>query len=811
MRSVPSFPLHAPVTVLGLVAGLIIGAAPLALAAPLPLPAPPPSERAPLDLLFHADLQGRFAAPSCTQRRGPPDFSALVGQLDRIRTEAKTAGGLPPVALLGGNVAGPGLFARGLLKRDGDEGARALAALLVQAGYAAIALGPHDLGLERDRLERFVAAVQAAGVPLIATNLRCDAGSVGFCGTVQADALVQHGDQRVGVMAVISPLVLPGIPAERRQGWSLADPAEAVRSAARRLRERGASRLVLLTQMPRSRVAREQLEQLAARLGQEVQLDAILAGGLASDDERGGVSLIQSVGQPPIVGSPMGTDFVQRVRLSGSRSAGARADVWSVPTAGGARDPETAALLEPHLAQYCARYGTVLGPGAIDGRMDRAAFTRYALSVLRKSAGAEIAVINRGLVKAAPFPWDGPITRADLLRAMPYQAVVGVARLQGAQVTSLLAPALGNPQLDALGIERVPGGAVQVNGRAVDNARGYRVATIAFVAQGGDELFVPGALPFQPLSGSPDLRDLMEAFLATRTAEQDGDPDVDLAHDFGPPAAARPLWVAQTDLSLDLSSTSITGPRSQEGYGAPQLTRAEQRAVKGELVNLVQLRDVRHEADLRLRVAYGYARNAKRGEPSVSGETADRITGSGQYNFRGLRDLTLPVPRALVPDPYVRALLESELTRPATRTFHFAELTATVGALFTVTPKLRLRAGPGVRKQLFVDDQAPGNPGRTRPLIEAGATLDPVVLPLLVGGLAARLEGLLDYVFVDPTNERQHQLKASAKVAVPLVPLLFLTAGVESYATQLRGMGWATAWDALVGLRLHLDAARQSL
>ena len=92
----------------------------------------------------------------------------------------------------------------------------------------------------------------------------------------------------------------------------------------------------------------------------------------------------------------------------------------------------------------------------------------------------------------------------------------------------------------------------------------------------------------------------------------------------------------------------------------------------------------------------------------------------------------------------------------------------------------------------------------------ASETVVTVALPL-VSGLAARVEGWVDYVFVDPASLSQHQLKVQSRLSVPLVPTLFLTVGADVYASKAGGKGWASAVDTLVGLRAHFDAARQSL
>jgi hypothetical protein len=121
-------------------------------------------------------------------------------------------------------------------------------------------------------------------------------------------------------------------------------------------------------------------------------------------------------------------------------------------------------------------------------------------------------------------------------------------------------------------------------------------------------------------------------------------------------------------------------------------------------------------------------------------------------------------------------------------------------------PRLRVRAGGGIQRELL----ASGPDGRWRPVLEAGGTLDPVALATF-GALAVKLEGLIDYDFVDPAGRREHQLRANGKLSVPLLPALFITAGVDVFAIQRERLGWGTSADVVAGLRLHHDLAYQGL
>jgi 5'-nucleotidase / UDP-sugar diphosphatase len=776
-----------------------------------------PSRAWGVDILFHADLDGHLARPACEAAvREPPGFAALVGAIGKVREEAAAQGVPPPVAFFGGNALAPGLFARGLLEHEPQAGLELLAQVLAAAGYQAATLGHHDFAAGRPMLERFVAALGKGGVPVVVSNLRCAPPADELCASVRRQVLIEREGGRMGVIGMLSPRVLAGIPRSIREGIELLDPERSVRAATAALRAQGADLIVLLTQTTRSEAGFDEISTLARRLRGPDAPDLILSGALARRDDESAVRLLRQDGAPAVLGSTEGTASLTRVRLGEGAPSGDAAigrapspralDVAALPPAKQA-DPAVAALLYPARVAYCARYGKAIGPGAARRPLARSDWLRYVLSVMRRTARAEVALINRDFVKAGAFPLQGPLTRAELHQAMPYSGRLGTARITGAKLAALLGPVLGNNRLAVLGPEG-SGAAVKINGRPLDTTRHYRVATISFVAEGGDELLPPDALPFRFLPGAPDVRALVEQFVAEQTGAEDGNPDIDPDTDFGPPASERPLIVAVTDVALDFNETTIT---RRDGYTAPQLTRAEQRAIKGELAGLLLLRSRLHEADGRLKVLYGFARNQPADNPPVSAETADLVSVASLYNFRGLRDLSSPVPRAAVPDPYARVLFESELTRPQVtltqlRDFRHAEITATAGAIFTLNPKVRVRAGPGVRRQLL----APGEQGRTRLLGEAGATVDAVGLGVL-GPLAPRFEGTLDYVFVDPIRDRESQLKANAKLNLPLLPLLFVTIGLDVYAVQQKDQGWGTALDATVGLRLRLDAAHQSL
>jgi hypothetical protein len=147
------------------------------------------------------------------------------------------------------------------------------------------------------------------------------------------------------------------------------------------------------------------------------------------------------------------------------------------------------------------------------------------------------------------------------------------------------------------------------------------------------------------------------------------------------------------------------------------------------------------------------------------------------------------------------------VTPTQTRDFHHLQLTDTAGAQFSLTPQLKLRGGAGVQRELLAPEAEGGG---WHAVLEAGATLDPTAIATF-GALAVKLEGLVDYDLIAPTETRQHQLRATGKLSVPLVPALFLTVGLDVFAAQRQREGWGASYDTTIGLRVHTDFAHQPL
>jgi 2',3'-cyclic-nucleotide 2'-phosphodiesterase (5'-nucleotidase family) len=135
--------------------------------------------------------------------------------------------------------AGDSLVHAADLPAEGRPGAEARARLVLSAmargGVAGVAVGERDLALGTEWLVR---EARAAGVPLLAANLRSPDGARPFA----AHRLVDGPGERVGIFAVVGR----GVGSAE---ITVTDPADAAREAAAALRAKGATLVVALLHM----------------------------------------------------------------------------------------------------------------------------------------------------------------------------------------------------------------------------------------------------------------------------------------------------------------------------------------------------------------------------------------------------------------------------------------------------------------------------------------------------------------------------------------------------------------------------------
>src|SRR5262245_52750076 len=247
-----------------------------------------------------------MAIPRCGEPgEAIPDYAAQVAAILHLRDDAMYRGGELPVALLGGDELAPDLFVRGILKRDGEAGARDVAAMLASAGYAAITFGNHELSLDPATLDRFAAAFAGTGIPIVMTNLRCGPQRAALCKAVKPDVVVQRGVEKVGILAVLSPKTLPQVAKANRAGIELDELEKAIPAGVTRLRAAGATYVVVMLQVTSGESGVGEAQTLQRKFAQAgtAAPDLMLASGMSDITGQRPIVMVRQEGSPPLVGS----------------------------------------------------------------------------------------------------------------------------------------------------------------------------------------------------------------------------------------------------------------------------------------------------------------------------------------------------------------------------------------------------------------------------------------------------------------------------------------------------------------------------
>ncbi len=187
-----------------------------------------------------------------------------------------------------------------------------------------------------------------------------------------------------------------------------------------------------------------------------------------------------------------------KLRLQGHRVLGHEGELLKVWTDESPPDPGIARMIEAYRKQYEKQIGQVVGRSRVRLVRDYRAESSlgdFVADVMREATGAAAAVHNAGGLRA-DIP-EGEVTNGHVLDALPFLNTVVEVDLTGAQLREVLEQGLtlerGLVQTSGLrgayDLSR-PGGrrlvSIEIEGRPLEDARVYRVATNSFVAQGGD-------------------------------------------------------------------------------------------------------------------------------------------------------------------------------------------------------------------------------------------------------------------------------------------------------------------------------------
>ncbi|QSQ24267.1 bifunctional metallophosphatase/5'-nucleotidase [Pyxidicoccus parkwayensis] len=306
------------------------------------------------------------------------------------------------------------------------------------------------------------------------------------------------------------------------------DACEAARDAVAKLREAGATVVVGLTHLP--------LEEDRA-LAKCVKVDAILGG----HDHTGAED--RSTGTP-IFKVPADAVELGRLTLDVDAATGTvRKATWKrIPvTRKVPEDKEFNAAMkayEPLFARLSERVGRT--PVALDGRSVEVRTREtnlgsFVADAFRAAAGADVALVNGGALRADSVLPAGVVTRRELHAILPYEDSLVTVEVKGSTLKAALENGVSLaredakpgrfPQVSGLRFtydasrpagERVVD--VKVGGKPLDADASYRLATLSFLVGGKDGYEMLKGLPSTPVQKGTPLDVLAEAFRTGKPA-----------------------------------------------------------------------------------------------------------------------------------------------------------------------------------------------------------------------------------------------------------------------------------------------------
>jgi len=190
--------------------------------------------------------------------------------------------------------------------------------------------------------------------------------------------------------------------------------------------------------------------------------------------------------------------------LEDGRITASRARLIDVKPEGHPAEGQVAALVDRYQQQMDDALGEVVGRTRVslngaDVRVRETNFGNLVADIVRRTAGAEVALINGGTIRKSIR--KGPIRLKELYSALPFNNYVVAFRLRGDQLRAALEHGVARvefrdgafPQISGMTMTYNPTAppgrriiAIAAGGRALEPDRDYIVATHDFLAAGGD-------------------------------------------------------------------------------------------------------------------------------------------------------------------------------------------------------------------------------------------------------------------------------------------------------------------------------------
>ena len=415
-----------------------------------------------------------------SEQKGRGGFARLAAI-----ARAERAGSVPMLYAHAGDMYSPSLMS------GFDQGAHTVELLNVVPPDIFVP-GNHEFDF--GKANYFERAAQAK-FPFFAANLRLEDGSK--INSHLDRKIYDLGPVKVGVFGVAlatTPLM------SSADGFKFLDEMTTVREQAKALREEGADIVVAVTHTDFARDFEIQRSRL---------VDVLLSGH--DHDLR-----ISYDGRTVMVESGEEGETVTAVDMycvveqrDGKRSVSWRPVFRPIESAFVAPDPEAQAIVKKYQAELSQQLDVTLGPTVHDldsrsatVRSQEAAIGNLIADAIRASTGADIAITNGGGIRAnKQYPAGAQLTRRDILSELPFGNATVMVEVTGKDVRDALENGLSQvdnragrfPHVSGVKLTydpKAPAGgrilSIEINGKPLDPAAKYKVASNDFMFTGGD-------------------------------------------------------------------------------------------------------------------------------------------------------------------------------------------------------------------------------------------------------------------------------------------------------------------------------------
>jgi len=346
-------------------------------------------------------------------------------------------------------------------------------AVMGRLGYAASALGNHELNFGRDQ---FLRNMKAGQFPFLAANLKVKDAALAEGMDLPAFKVFERKGVKVGVVGLTSPKTVTASMAGRVDGLEMIGTEEALASAVPQARAAGADVVVVLVDTCPTEL------QPTVEKHPEWKL-ALVAGSRCPQPVE------TKAGDTHLVSMERGFGKYLRARVTvdpakpaGEKVTKLETQLVDVKGGQGTPDADTVQMIAGFKTQLDQRLGEQIGFTKAGIKQDSPEMGRWVAGAMRaRLEGADAVLINRkGIRQGLPA---GPITLGSIYSVLPFENSLLLMKVKGAD----LVEQLSNPEALVNGFTAAGKGKFKDSkGKPLDPKKDYMVGTVEYIYFGGD-------------------------------------------------------------------------------------------------------------------------------------------------------------------------------------------------------------------------------------------------------------------------------------------------------------------------------------